>query len=255
MIKRTPDYYRVVLFVISIMISMSVTAQTFKEDQKRYPRVRQAYADKEYKVLALLESNHLSAENLTLYLRAFKQEKELELWAKCNTDSKFVLLKTYSICSTCGVLGPKRKQGDMQIPEGFYHINIFNPSSNFYLSLGINYPNKSDKILGVKGKLGGDIYIHGDCVTIGCLPITDDQIKELYVFCVEARTGGQKTIPVSFFPAKLNKETYFDLKTKYANQTTTLSLWKDLKDAYDFFELNKQLPSIQFLSNGQHSIK
>jgi len=51
-----------------------------------------------------------------------------------------------------GKLGPKRQQGDMQIPEGFYHISGFNPASNFYLSLRINYPNPS----GALGKGHGE---------------------------------------------------------------------------------------------------
>jgi murein L,D-transpeptidase YafK len=107
---------------------------------------------------------------------------------KNTSDQEFLHIKTYTVCATSGLIGPKRMQGDLQIPEGFYYIDRFNPYSNFYLSLGINYPNTSDRILGDKNNLGGDIFIHGDCVTIGCLPITDSEIKELYIFCVEAKT-------------------------------------------------------------------
>ncbi len=112
---------------------------------------------------------------MDILLRAYKQESELELWAKNKKDKQYTLLKTYKICASSGTLGPKRKQGDIQVPEGFYVIDRFNPVSNFYLSLGVSYPNASDKILGVKGALGGDIFIHGNCVTIGCLPISDDK--------------------------------------------------------------------------------
>lgn len=103
----------------------------------------------------------------------------------------FRLIKDYQICSLSGELGPKRQQGDLQVPEGFYWIDRFNPASNFYLSLGINYPNQFDRILGKSGELGGDIFIHGGCVTIGCIPITDDKIKELYLIAVEAKSNGQ----------------------------------------------------------------
>ena len=63
------------------------------------------------------------------------------------------------------------------------------------LSMRINYPNTSDKILSNKTKPGGNICIHGNCVTIGCMPITDDLIKELYIFCIEAKNNGQGDIP------------------------------------------------------------
>jgi murein L,D-transpeptidase YafK len=160
----------------------------------------------------------------------------------------------YKICRTSGDLGPKRKQGDKQIPEGFYHINRFNPYSNFYLSLGLNYPNTSDKILGLKGDLGGDIFIHGSCVTIGCMPITNNRIKELYIFCVEAKNNGQQTIPVTIFPRELTHDNFEELKRKYNNDADKMGLWRDLKKGYELFNETKQLPSIVFLSSGRHTI-
>jgi murein L,D-transpeptidase YafK len=143
----------------------------------------------------------------------------------------------------------------LQIPEGFYHIDRFNPYSNFYLSLGINYPNKSDRILGNKSNLGGDIFIHGDCVTIGCLPITNDQIKELYIICVEARNNGQTTIPVTIFPSKLSETEYKRLTDKFSSDSDKVGLWTDLKEGYDIFNKTKQLPSIGFLNTGRHTVK
>ncbi|RLD71441.1 MAG: hypothetical protein DRJ10_19455, partial [Bacteroidetes bacterium] len=139
------------LNILVFLILTSFSTDSFKDEQKKYPRVRQAYKEKESNVLALLKKNAISTSKLRLYIRAFKQENKIELWAKNSSDKTYKLIKKYDICSTSGVIGPKRKQGDMQIPEGFYHINRFNPYSNFYLSLGLNYPNKSDRKLGVKG--------------------------------------------------------------------------------------------------------
>lgn len=236
------------------MILTSFSFDSFKDKQKKYSRVRQAYADKDSIVIDLLEKNSIDIKNLRIYLRAFKSEKKIELWAKNKSDNSYKLIREYDICQTSGSQGPKRKQGDLQIPEGYYHINKFNPFSNFYLSLGINYPNKSDKILGVKGKLGGDIFIHGACVTIGCLPITNDKIKELYVLCVEAKDNGQTKIPVTIFPTKLTDTNYNKLKTKYKSDNDKLGLWADLKQGYDYFNETKYLPSIVFLDNGKHRI-
>ncbi|TKG97339.1 hypothetical protein EYV94_02595 [Puteibacter caeruleilacunae] len=246
--------YRGILSIIVILLC-SFAADLFKDQQLRYSRVRQAYKDKGDNMLLLLKKKEIKKDQLQLYIRAFKKEKEIELWGRNNIDKKFQLIKTYDVCRTCGTLGPKREQGDLQIPEGFYHINRFNPYSNYYLSLGINYPNKSDRILGVKGNLGGDIFIHGACVTIGCLPITDNQIKELYIFCIEAKNSGQKTIPVSIFPSRLTEKELARLKSRYANNIDKIGLWTDLKKGYDLFNTSRQLPSIGFLSSGRHIVK
>jgi murein L,D-transpeptidase YafK len=116
---------------------------------------------------------------------------------------QFKLLHTHLFCTNSGIPGPKLKEGDLQIPEGIYHISHFNPQSKFYLSVGLNYPNASDKILSDKQQPAGSIYIHGSCVRIGCIPITDDKIKELYVLAVKAMNNGQQKIPVHISPIRL----------------------------------------------------
>ncbi len=240
--------------ILILIILSSFQSDSFKNSQLKYSRVRQAYKDKESSMLTLLQDKQIDKGKLKIYLRAFKNEKQIELWAKNVSETKYSLIKTYDVCNTSGNLGPKRKQGDLQIPEGFYHIDRFNPYSNFYLSLGINYPNKSDRILGVKGKLGGDIFIHGACVTIGCLPITDDQIKELYIFCTEARNNGQLKIPVTIFPSKLTEKEFKRLTEKYKTDSDKIGLWTDLKKGYEIFNEKKQLPSIRFLKSGRHNV-
>jgi murein L,D-transpeptidase YafK len=244
------------LTICSLLFVMSFTLlqRSFKDDQKRYPRVRTAYSEKSGLINVELKAKSLKLDQIEIYLRVFKFEKELELWGRSKGDEKFKKIKTYEVCATSGKLGPKRKQGDLQIPEGFYHINRFNPNSNFYLSLGINYPNKSDRILGVKSSLGGDIFIHGNCVTIGCVPITNALIKELYVYCVEAKNNGQSTIPVTIFPAHLNRAKYNVLLEKFQDDSDKINLWKSLRKGYDLFNKSKKLPSIAFLETGRYSV-
>ena len=244
-----------ILIPLVLLILFAFAPPTgFKKDQLRYPRVRQAYADKEQSMKVLLKEKGIDIGKMEIFLRAFKKDKELELWGKNKTDTKFKLLKTFDICRSSGYLGPKRKQGDYQVPEGFYHIEIYNPFSNFYLSMGLNYPNESDRILGVKGNLGGDIYIHGACVTIGCIPLTDDGIKELYIYCVEAKNNGQQKIPVTIFPTKMTDANHVDLLEKHDPSKEVIGLWEDLKKAYQHFEKNKTVPRIRFLDDGRHSI-
>lgn len=240
---------------ILILILGLFQSDSFKDNQLKYSRVRQAYKDKEQDMKALLNDKRIDKSGLNIYLRVFKSEKQIELWGKDASDTEYTLIKTYNVCRTSGGLGPKRKQGYLQIPEGFYHINRFNPYSNFHLSLGINYPNKSDRILGNKGNLGGDIFIHGACVTIGCLPITDNLIKELYIFCVEARNNGQVKIPVSIFPSKLTDTEFKRLTNNYNSDVDKIGLWTDLKKGFDIFNKTNQLPTIGFLNTGRHDVR
>lgn len=243
------------LLLISILFLSASFPESFKERQLRYPRVREAYEKKGHVINDLLQKNHIDTSNLRIYLRAFKLEKKLELWAKNGNDSVFRLLKEYDICRTSGVPGPKRKRGDLQIPEGFYHINIFNPASRFHLSLGINYPNRSDRILGEAGNLGGDIFIHGACATIGCLPVTDDKIREIYILCIEAKNAGQDKIPVTIYPAKLNDANFIKLISDHPPGEETLGLWTDLKKAFGIFNQTKRLPEVTFLGDGRHRMR
>ena len=160
------------------------------------------------------------------------------------------MIHTYDFCASSGELGPKREQGDLQTPEGVYHIDRFNPASNFHLSLGINYPNKADKQLG-KSNPGGDIFIHGNCVTVGCIPLTDDKIKELYVLCVESKNNGQTNIPVHIFPYKMTDANH----SKFCSQDpNNKKLWTELKSIYDSFEIKHIVPYVKINEKGAYTL-
>ncbi len=227
-------------------------SNAFKREQLRFPRVRTAVEEKYLFIKELFGQHGINYPPKGIFLRAFKEEKVLELWVKPDNASPYVFLKSYDICRSSGELGPKRQEGDMQVPEGFYHIRHFNPSSNFYLSLGINYPNASDSILGVRGDLGGDIYIHGGCATIGCIPITDDKIKELYLIAVEAKSGGQEKIPVHIFPARMDDGNLDRLQREYGENQELMKFWKNLKEGFDLFEETRQIPVFSVDSRGKY---
>lgn len=117
----------------------------------------------------------------TFVLIAYKKNQILELWTTLPTPQK---IKTYPWTATSGKLGPKLKQGDKQIPEGVYHLTHLNPMSQYHLSIGVNYPNTEDRQISQDLKVldpGGDIFIHGRNKTIGCIPIGDVAIEELFV--------------------------------------------------------------------------
>lgn len=227
-------------------------SSTFKREQVRFPRVRTAIADKYLSIKQLFKENNIQYPPMAIFLRAFKKEGTLELWICSGQGKPYQLLKSYDICRSSGVLGPKRQEGDRQVPEGFYYIKHFNPASNFFLSLGINYPNESDSILGVRGNLGGEIYIHGGCATIGCIPITDDGIKELYLLAVEARSRGQTKIPVHIFPARLDDEGFERLQAEYTDDTALIEFWAQLKQGYDAFDKDRQIPDFDVDRQGRY---
>ncbi|MES2134191.1 MAG: L,D-transpeptidase family protein, partial [Bacteroidota bacterium] len=174
----------------------------FKAAQLKNTRVKAAYDAKWTALQSDLKAAKISPDDFDIYLRVFKQEKEIQVWMKNKAETGYKLFRTYPICASSGSLGPKRKEGDGQVPEGFYKLDLFNPTSNYHLSLRVSYPNASDVILKTGSSAGGAIMVHGNCVTIGCLPITDEKIKELYVLCVEVQNR-KRPLNIDIFPAKL----------------------------------------------------
>jgi murein L,D-transpeptidase YafK len=236
------------------LMFLMVQPPSFKATQLKQGRVKIAYAQKESLIQSLFKSAKLEYHEFNLFIRAFKKEQTLEVWVREKNQETFTLLHAYKFCTSSGTLGPKRKEGDLQIPEGIYHINHFNPQSNFHLSLGLNYPNTSDKILSDKQYPGGSIYIHGNCVTIGCIPITDDKIKELYILAVEARNNGQTKIPVHIYPARLTDNGIAFLKENY-NASGHTKFWENLKTVYDDFEQSKKLKPVNVTTAGLYTLK
>ena len=135
-------------------------------------------------------------ESLTLI--AIKDEKRLELWAE--KDGAWIRIKDYEVKKASGRAGPKLNEGDEQVPEGFYRIEGLNPNSSYHLSLKLNYPNEFDlKQARLDGRthLGGDIFIHGKAVSVGCLAMGDEAIEELFVL---ADRVGKDNISVVIVP-------------------------------------------------------
>ena len=199
------------------------------------------------------EKLHLAWPPEGLYIRSFKYDRQLEVWVKEDSKQPFKLFKTYKICMQSGTMGPKRMQGDYQVPEGFYQINEFNPNSNYHLSLGLNYPNASDKILSDPEKPGNSIYIHGNCVSTGCIAISDEPIEELYIIASNVKANGQEFIPVHVFPVRYNvKKSLEYLNSTIKDNAYLQQFNKNIKEVFDFFETKKQLPVIMVNKRGEY---
>lgn len=134
-----------------------------------------------------------------LVVVGLKLEKLLEVYA-ADASGNVAFVRSYPILSASGRIGPKLREGDLQVPEGIYRIALLNPNSRFHLSLGINYPNEFDRRQARREgrtRLGGDIMIHGGAASIGCLAMGDQAAEDLFVLAAET---GRKNITVVLSP-------------------------------------------------------
>lgn len=237
------------LLVFMVMSVVSIAQPAFLKQQLKYPKVKKSYAEKWAGISKNLKEKGIDSANYKVLIRIFKEEKLLEVWLKSKGADKYVQYGTYDICRSSGDLGPKRTEGDYQVPEGFYKVNFFNAFSDYYLGMQINYPNQSDLILG-KRPYGGQIMIHGNCVTIGCIPITDDKIKELYLICLFSKGAGNE-VAVDGYPFKL---TAANMEKSKGADKKLFDFWSNLKTIYDYFEKNHKTPVIGVEKSGAYKI-
>jgi murein L,D-transpeptidase YafK len=187
----------------------------------------------------LITDNGIDYASMEVFFRTIKEEQILEVWAKdrVKTD-KFKLIKTYNLCVNDN---PDTLRGvDLLVPESFYFIKYFHPGDPYFVRMEINFPNESDK---KRGRSGGDIAIHGGCYSTYCSPFIDEDIKEIYIFAVEAKSKGQKEIPVHNFPFRMTDENTerYRKDPRYANKQKVLFNRDNMKYGFQYFEKNKQL--------------
>ena len=186
--------------------------------------------------LALMEQVGTTKEAPTL-IRAYKKEAELEVW-KMRPDGRYVHLKTFPMCRWSGQLGPKTREGDRQVPEGFYTINPsqLNPNSSYYLAFNVGYPNAYDRAL---GHTGGTIMVHGVCSSMGCFSMTDRQIGEIYAIVRTSLNAGQNAVQMQSYPFHMTAENLVKHRLD-----PNIAFWKQLKEGNDHFEVTKQEPTV-----------
>ncbi len=172
-----------------------------------------------------------------ILIRSFKKEAELEVWKRGN-DGRYALLKTYPICRWSGQLGPKKREGDRQAPEGFYTITpaSMNPNSSYYLSFDMGYPNAFDR---AHGRTGSHLMVHGACSSAGCYSMTDEQIAEIYAIGREAFNGGQRKFQYQAYPFRMTPENMAKHRLD-----PDIAFWRNLKEGSDHFEATRQEPQV-----------
>ncbi|GEO12500.1 L,D-transpeptidase family protein [Microvirga aerophila] len=178
--------------------------------------------------VALMRGKNTSPAEPML-IRVFKKEAELEVW-KRSASGRYVRLKTFPICRWSGQLGPKRKEGDRQTPEGFYAITAsqMNPNSKHYLSFDTGFPNAYDR---AQGATGSALMVHGTCSSAGCYAMTDAGIAEIYALVREAFRGGQKAVQLQAYPFRMTAENLVRHRLD-----PNIAFWRQLKEGSDRFE-------------------
>src|SRR5205807_6537384 len=171
-----------------------------------------------------------------ILIRIFKEEAELEVW-KQDTTGHFQILKIFPICRWSGDLGPKLHEGDRQAPEGFYTITpeLMNPNSNFYLAINTGFPNRFDK---ANNRAGSLLMIHGDCSSMGCYAMTDEQISEIYALARDSLLG-RPSFQVQAYPFRLTPANLARHRTN-----PDFDFWKMLKIGNDHFEATHLEPKV-----------
>ena len=195
-----------------------------------------AYAAISPETLALMKAKGTTPE-APMMIRAFKKESVFEIW-KMTDKGQYALLKSYPMCRWSGQLGPKKREGDRQVPEGFYQITPgqMNPHSHYYLSFNVGYPNAYDRAW---GRTGGSIMVHGICSSAGCFSMTNKQIGEIYSIAREAFAGGQKAIEMQTYPFHMTPKNLAKFRLD-----PNMPFWKELKKGDDYFKVAKVPPLV-----------
>lgn len=186
-------------------------------------------------------SRELEAKGLKLgqpvFLRIFKDERELELWVKKGV--RYEKFRSYRVAGMSGQLGPKLAEGDRQAPEGFYYVkkSAMNPRSRWHLSFNVGYPNAYDR---AHGRTGSFIMVHGNWQSIGCFAMTDAKIEEIYTICDAALDGGQPFFRVHIFPFRMEEK-----RMREVRESRWSEFWRNLREGYDWFERHQEPPNVE----------
>jgi len=182
-----------------------------------------------------------------VFLRAYKKERILEVFVQNREDGKFRLFRSYPVAAASGTLGPKRREGDKQVPEGFYIVppSAMNPESQYHLSFNIGYPNTFDVH---HGRTGSFIMIHGGRASIGCLAMTDPGIEEIFILCDAAHRCGQPFFRVHLFPFRMTHENLASHLDHASHE-----FWQNLRDGDDWFEKHGAPPEVRVSPEGHYT--
>lgn len=217
------------------------------ESEKGIALERAAKARRTDKVTKLFADAGVKFPAIEMLYRVFKKEWKLEVWANDEKGSPLKPIATYGICAISGVLGPKHKEGDRQVPEGFYTLNYITTQTAYHLAMYVNYPNPWDKRQSPVSP-GSDILVHGSCASIGCVSMGDETIEELYTMA-SPLYGNHRKIQMHVYPAR-------DMKAVIADPefADNVSFWKMIEPTLDKFNEDHLMPTVTFDGGGRYVV-
>ncbi len=239
---------RQLALVLTLLVTCLMVARTENEDRVATARSRvEPILREKFRAAGVAYPAH------EIFVRVFKREAVAELWARGSAKEPFRLVHRYVVTCSSGRPGPKRMEGDCQVPEGFYEIDRFNPKSMFHLSLGLNYPNAADRILSDAQRPGFDIFLHGSNVSVGCVPVGDEAIEELYVAAFDSHARPPQ---VHIFPAKMNAPDWAAWRDEQVAANAALApFWQQLQRGFDAFEEAHRLPVLRVAKDGSYQLQ
>ena len=184
-------------------------------------------------------------------------------------DARHDTIARFPVCAMDTSPGFKVREGDGRTPEGIYHISLLNPASSYHLSMKINYPNRIDdarhakhvRAAGERWSQGGDIFIHGKCVSIGCIAMTDEVIEKLYLL-VASLPRSRRSIPVLILPyddEAQYQQMFFHADTQF--EETGSIYWQllrdhlaNMRDIWRRFQANGTIPAAVPTSAGLYDL-
>jgi hypothetical protein len=197
-IVRVVVYSSVLVLIVLVLNRPYILVSAYQrfKGRRTVAKVIEKYGPgAEERLLQYFEVSGIAYPPERITIVALKEEKALELWGL--SSGNWNMIRTYSILGASGTEGPKLKQGDLQVPEGFYRIAGLNPNSSYHLSMKLDYPNAFDleqaKREG-RDNLGGDIFIHGSTGSVGCLAMGDPAIEELFTIVEKVGRANTRVI-------------------------------------------------------------
>lgn len=182
-----------------------------------------------------------------LFVRIFKEERELEIWMRAKGDEHYSLFKIMRITEFAGGLGPKLREGDGQVPEGFYYVpsTHLRPDTRHHLGIDIGFPNAFDRHF---GRSGSELLIHGGESAAGSFALGEHDIEVLYTLAEASLVEGQDFFRVNIFPFRMTDDR---MDTEWEKKPRWLDFWVNLKEGYDFFE-NANFPPDAGVEGGKY---
>lgn len=204
--------------------------------------------------------------------RAFKLEKEYEIWGGNNSES-LNLIQTLKICSVDDQPGPKLIIGDGKTPEGFYTCDLSYGSQFWWMWIKLSkadvdkqgkpnvgssfkictsYPNAADQFrtkLFVKGKTpGAEICIHGNCVSAGCISFNNRVFLSVFYFAYHHNTSKYGAIQLHLFPFHFSEKNKIQYAGSYElmNSKSLTAFFNNLEEGYNLFDKNHKLLHYSF---------